>query len=224
LRRADRVLVFSDAQAQLVAHLHGVASDRVRVIPNGVRSEFFNEELHEGVHTPLRILSVGRLTVQKRVDRLIDAVGLLTEPAHLTIVGDGEDRVQLEALAHKSAPGRVTFVGKRTPSEVRIHYREADVFVLPSDKEGMPLTALEAMAAGLPVVGSNVLGIKELLEGAGVLVDEPSPETFRDALHTLMEDPARLSEVATRCRERVAAYDWRRITKQVLRVYTEVSL
>src|SRR5258708_38502773 len=88
----------------------------------------------------------------------------------LTIVGDGEDREKLETLTKDLNLKNVTFEGKKYGEQLQEYYKNADVFVICSDQEGMPLVVLEAMAAGLPIIGSDVAGIHELVEGSGILV------------------------------------------------------
>ncbi len=219
LRSADRVIVFSAEQAALVVEKHGVLPRRVVVVPNGVNRVYVDTQVRVKTPGPLKLLSVGRLANQKRIDRLVEAVGRMTVPVHCTIVGDGEDRAMLEELAYRVAPGRVTFVGRKTPEEVRAFQRDAEVFVLPSDKEGMPLSALEAMAAGLPIIGSNVLGIRELIREVGVLVDDPSPESFADAITALANDPVRISELSQKSMRHAEKYSWGTVVTRLEAVY-----
>jgi glycosyltransferase involved in cell wall biosynthesis len=222
LRHAERVIVFSDEQARLVAEKHGVHAHVIRIVPNGVAEPYFLSETRTYGNGPLQILSVGRLANQKRIDRIIEAVSRMSEPAHLTIVGDGEDRAELEALAERLCPGKVTFVGKCSPEEVRAYQRTAQVFVLPSDKEGMPLSALEAMASGLPVVGSNVLGIRELVQGVGILVDAPYPESFARALDTLARDPALCARLSLHSSQHAIGFTWERVVEKLEEIYREL--
>ena len=79
---------------------------------------------------------------------------------------------------------------------------------MPSDHEGMPLAVLEAMAAGLPIVASEVQGLREFIAGRGVLVPAPSPEGFAAAIDALADDPARRAELAGRGRRYAEALSW----------------
>jgi glycosyltransferase involved in cell wall biosynthesis len=222
LRHANRIIVFSAEQAALVVEKYAVLPRDVVVIPNGVNRVYIDTHVRtwEG-EAPLNLLSVGRLANQKRIDRIIEAVGLLTVPVHLTVVGDGEDRAMLEELAARVAPGRVTFVGRKTPEEVRAFQRAATVFVLPSDKEGMPLSALEAMAAGLPIIGSNVLGIRELIRDVGVLVD-PTPRGFADAITALVQHPTGIPELSQKSMRHAQRYGWESVVTRLEEVYASL--
>ncbi len=155
-----------------------------------------------GVYTPAprkqngvpKILCVGRLTPAKGQHLLLEACALIKRsgrPFHLTLVGDGEDRKSLENLA--AALGlspMVTFAGALGQDEVMGHYREADLFVLPSFAEGIPVVLMEAMALGIPVVATRITGIPELIEDGrdGLLATPGSLGELADRLHLLLED------------------------------------
>ncbi|MBP9749827.1 MAG: glycosyltransferase family 4 protein [Candidatus Pacebacteria bacterium] len=223
LRHANAVLVFSLEQRDFVVHRYGVDEARVHVIQNGVGMEYFTETSRSYPEGSFRLLYVGRLAVQKRVDRLIRAVAQCAFPILLTIVGDGEDRAMLEALATKLCPGRVVFVGRKDPKKVRMYMRKADIFVLPSDKEGMPLVVLEAMAGGLPVVGSDVVGIRELVREVGMVVQNPSPETFATALAEVCGDRALYERMSTQSLACAKEYTWPAVVAELEEVYHEVA-
>lgn len=224
LRHTDRVIVLSQDQSRLVSAKYGVQASNISVIPNGVAERFFYAGKREDLSDrPLRILSVGRLSSQKRIDRLIAAVALLDFPVQLTIVGDGEDRGELEDLVKKLKLENVSFEGKKFGKELIAYYREADIFVISSDREGMPLTVLEAMAAGLPIVGSNVIGIRELIEGTGILVKDSSPQSFADALTVVRNDRVLSHHLAAQSREKAKQYTWDRLTALLAQVYKEIA-
>src|SRR6185436_2062177 len=117
----------------------------------------------------LELLYVGRLSPQKNVARLLDAVARTRRPLRLTVVGDGEQRTMLERRARDLGLTDVVFAGPRLGTDLRDAYAAADAFVLPSDREGMPLVALEAMAASLPIIATDVPGNTELLGAVGLL-------------------------------------------------------
>jgi len=225
LRAMDAVLVASDAQAAFVAARYAVPRERIHRIVNGVDDLFFQPRKRAAPHTPLRILALSRLTVQKRVDRIIEALPLLSFPAVLFIVGDGEDREKLEHCARTCAPGSVTFVGHRTHREILKYHRWADVFVIPSDREGgMPLTVLEAMAAGLPVVGSNAPGVRDLVAGVGAVVDDPCPKTFAATLCELYGHPERFAVLSEQSAAYARQHTWARVHATVAEAYRALGV
>ncbi|HJQ08689.1 MAG TPA: glycosyltransferase family 4 protein [Candidatus Saccharimonadales bacterium] len=222
LRRADAVIVFSEEQAALVRRKHRVAKDNIVIVPNGVSESFFYRRKRSVPVERLELLFVGRLAAQKRVERLLKAMAQVTTPVHLTIVGDGEERIWLEELAKKLGLTNVTFAGKQYGDDLRVYLRKADMFVLPSDREGMPLVVLEAMAAGLPIMGSNVLGIRELVSGVGILVDKPSPRSFARAINDAWKRRDQLPVLSKQSLTTAEAYSWKRLVGQLDQVYQEI--
>lgn len=206
LQHAKSVVVMTPEQSELVSRKFGVAHERLVVIPNGVPDAYFvgRTKAQSG---KLRALSVGRFTVQKRVERLIDAFALIRTPATLTIVGDGEDRAALETRA-KEKRSKVTFVGTKTPEEVAALMQEHDVFLISSDREGMPLTVLEAMAAGLPIIGSDVIGIRDIVADTGILVREPYGPAFAAKVDELFANTKLRDKLSAQSRARVEGLRW----------------
>jgi glycosyltransferase involved in cell wall biosynthesis len=148
---------------------------------------------------PPRIVSVGRLKAPKDFVTLARALRLL-EPAAFaaTIVGDGPDRARIAS----ELAGAAELVGER--SDVRDILARADVFVLSTTSEGMPMTILEAMAAGLAVVASAVGGVPELVEDevTGLLVPPHDPGALAAALRRLLDDADLRARLGAAGRER----------------------
>lgn len=223
LRGASKVIVFSEDQMHLIATKYGVKESNIAIIPNGVSDAFFNKKRPLDTHDPFRILYVGRLSIQKRVERLIEAVSLTKTPVELMLVGDGEDREKLEEMTKKLGLLNVIFKGKKYGSKLICQYNKADAFAISSDIEGMPLVVLEAMAAGLPIVGSDVAGIRELVKGVGILAAEPYPENFAKAFTQLSSNPAELKKFSVQSIEKAKNYSWKKLIEKLAMVYQEIS-
>jgi glycosyltransferase involved in cell wall biosynthesis len=154
---------------------------RAVVIPNAVDVRSMPLAAHEG--EPPVVISVGRLVAPKDFATLRDALGLLDPGAwRAVIVGDGPQSACLEGVQG------LDLLGER--DDVPDLLATADVFVLPSKSEGMPISVLEAMAAGLPVVASAVGGVPEVVVDGetGFLVPPGDPEALADALGRLLAD------------------------------------
>lgn len=182
--RADKVLAVSDAIAEDLLQL-GVDEHRVAVTPLGV-------PLPAGVSDtsgrPAQLLFVGSLIDRKGVDILLEAAaGLPKELVNLTIVGDGP--LQDAARATAASNGAVHALGVRPPGEVAKLMLNASGLVLPSRSEGRPFVIMEAMAAGLPVVATNIPGSRELVhhEQTGLLCDV-DPASLREAMLRLADN------------------------------------
>lgn len=167
------------------------APERTVVIPNAVDVAGAPRSKSHNRARPL-ILAVGRLKAPKDFTTLVRAFGGLTPDSFEgLIVGDGPDRLQLEEeITALGLSGRVRLAGER--KDVPKLLATADAFVLPSTSEGLPVSVLEAMAAGLPVVASRVGGVPEVVVGGktGLLVDPGDPDKLADALGRIVADRA----------------------------------
>jgi len=167
---------------------------------------------------------VGRMTGVKDTDAVLEVVRATRQlgvDAALCMVGDGPDRERLEQLAHDLGIARSTyFVGYQT--EVAGYYRLFDAFLLPSVNEGTPVSAIEALASGTPVVATRVGGVPDVVRDGvdGFLVEPGDTESAAERLATLARDPAlrrRLGEAGSaRVRER---YSVERLVDDVDRLY-----
>lgn len=220
LRAAAGVIVLTETQADFVCQRYQVHADRVFVVPNAVHETYFMPERQRCSHLgrPLRLLFVGRLSPQKNVARLIDAVSLVRRPVHLTVVGDGEQHALLRRRVAELELHTVTFAGPRHGEALVRSYADADVFVLPSDREGMPLVALEAMAAALPIVATDVPGNRELL-GTVALMVAPEPGAIAAALDTVADNHQLLQDLGHRSAAAAGAYTWEAVIRRVESVY-----
>ena len=212
MRAAERVVVLSPEQGAFVQTRYGVQPDRVVVIPNGVSApEAAQAAERTGVGENdvgmLRLLYVGRIASQKNIPRLIEAFSRVTEPAVLAIVGDGEDRPELERAVAERRLTNVRVVGPRRGAALAAWYEWAEAFVLASDKEGMPLVLLEAMAAGLPIVATDVPGTRELIDGVGLLA-APDPGALAEAIDLMARDAAMRADLGRRSAERAQTNTW----------------
>lgn len=160
----------------------------------------------------MTVLSLGRLIELKGIEHAIRAVAQLPE-AELVVVGDGPDRARLERLARDST-ARVRFVGAQYGHDKSRWLQAADLFVLPSivlpsgRSEGMPTAVLEAMEHGLPVLASDVGGVRDVVQPGvnGLLVPAGDPAALAQALRTLR--PAQRAELAEGARATAAMYHW----------------
>jgi glycosyltransferase involved in cell wall biosynthesis len=166
---------------------------RVALIDNGVPVEKYAEPV--GRHGTPRVLYVGLLTPRKGVVDLLTASRLLRERgiAHeIALLGGTPDEgPEAEAAVRAALVDTVQLLGTRPHEEMPVAFAEADVFCLPSWWEAMPLSVLEAMAAGLPVVATDVGDVgRAVADGeTGFVVPAREPERLADALEKLLTDP-----------------------------------
>ncbi len=170
-----------------------VSRRRSSVIYNGVEPERFAPERGAGRRgRELALVCVARLAPEKGHDVLLRALAALAgegRQVRLDIIGDGPERAALEALARQlGVASRVRFLGRR--DDVPKLLGEADAFVLPSLSEAFPLTVLEAMASGLPVVATAVGGVPEAVRDGetGLMVAPGEPGELAGALARVLDD------------------------------------
>lgn len=163
-----------------------------------------------------------RLHDPKGVATLVEAAARLSAGlgVNVWIAGDGPERPALEAKARAlGLDGRVRFLGWANPLQV---WASADIAVLPWLREGASYSALEAMAAGLPVVSFDCPGCREVLcDGAGLIVPEASAEALAAALERLARDPSRRREMGEKARQLAAARTSVEMGEETLGVYRE---
>jgi 2-deoxystreptamine N-acetyl-D-glucosaminyltransferase/2-deoxystreptamine glucosyltransferase len=226
LRRADAVVVLTGRTAAALRD-DGVPADRLSTVPSGFDPALFAvpaADVLPGVARP-RIGYVGRLAPQKRADTLVRAFGRMRERASLVVVGDGPDRALVERLAAESpAADRITLAGFVEHARVPAVLASLDVLVLPSAYEEMGSVLTEAMAAGLPVVASDVGGIPEVVRHgvSGLLVPPGDVGALAAALDRVTADDVLRARLAAGARARSAEYGWPALSARVAAVYDRV--
>ena len=173
-----------------VVSLYGMRAEKVPVIYNGVDLSRCMPKTDYALGAPVQLLHVGRFNYQKNHRGLLDAFSLILKQKPdccLNLVGDGELQQEVEAYAEAlGIREKVIFHGSQT--NVYPYLQNADVFLLPSRFEGMPMTIIEAMGTGLPVVASAVGGVPDMLRNgeSGLLVSQ-EPQAVADAVLQLLQ-------------------------------------
>lgn len=195
--RARAIVVPSPSVAAKARHNAPCSEDRVVVILNAVDVEAFANVREAPVQDPFPIGFLGRLDPVKRVADLIDAVGRLQGLVHLHVFGEGSERRALEAqVSALGLANRVTLHGAVRPPQDAL--ARIGLLALPSAAEGFPLVLIEAMAAGVPVVATDVNGIRDVIDNGktGILVAPGNPHALSLAIRQLVESPALRQQLA----------------------------
>lgn len=182
---------------------------KMDVSPLGVDPEKFRRTNDRITASKIEILCVGRLVPAKGQAILIEAAALLKKkglPVKVTFAGDGPDRARLQAAAYQlGIESDCRFLGGVNPEQVRDLYENADLFVLPSFAEGIPVVLMEAMSMEVPCITTRITGIPELIESGseGLLVAPSDVKGLADAIQTLWEGPELRRQVAVAGRLKV---------------------
>lgn len=207
---ADRIIAVSHAVADFLAS-RGYDRGRIVVVHNGVpdvrgvpAARSLRQEMGVPLDRPL-IGLVGRFIRDKGQDIAIEALSRLSIPVHLALIGDhetpwGRDVHQRSQSA--PAPDHIHFVGFR--DDVRDYLADLDLIVAPSRREALPLTLIEAAAAGVPVVASRIGGVPEVvLDGkTGILVAPEDPAVLARAIEALIKNSALRARLGHTARQR----------------------
>jgi glycosyltransferase involved in cell wall biosynthesis len=219
LRRADGAHA-PNRDVPRILRAKGMATQPIATIPLGVESERFADAPPLAMdRTPRpRIGFIGRLEPVKGLDGLLDAYARVRSSGVLLIAGDGPERGRLKLRADGH---RVRLVAPLQYADLPSFVKSLDVLVLPSitilplHREQFGRVLVEAMAAGVPVVGSSSGAIPEVIGDAGMVVPERDADALATALQTLVDSPSLRAELGERGRRRVAErFTWRVVADQ----------
>ena len=223
-RRYDRIACISDATAESLIQWCPGVSEKITIISNGIPLDVFEHARPAKLeHIPdnmARLVFVGRYDVQKDHETLLRAL-VAVQRAHLLLVGDGPLRLPLEQLAHSlGVKDRVSFLGIR--KDVAEILKASDIYVHSTHSDGFGIAACEAMAAGLPVVASDVPGLAQVVGGAGILFPEGDAEALARSLNVLIKNPVQLKTIGLACLSRAREFDIEKTVEGYIRMYESV--
>lgn len=220
----NRVVTVSSDAATVVRQIEHVPTQRTTVIRNGIDIDRFPPVVRNGKCGGKEAIHVGRLNISKDQTTLLHAARIVADTDkdfRLTIVGDGPERDQLHSLTQELKLEKIVrFLGER--HDVNALLAQADFFVLSSVEEGIPLTVLEAMAAGLPVVATRVGGNAEVVipNQTGLLVKSREPPDLAGAMLAMLDDPEKARRMGLAGRDRVEReFDVKKVTASYESLY-----
>lgn len=212
-QKADRIQAISAYLADWAKRLGAFCP--IAVIPNGVSFGAYGSPRHSDTTT---VVTVSRLERKNGVDTLIRAMAHLPD-ATLEIVGDGSERMALNSLAARlGISSRVHFAGRMEPKEIPALLSSARVFCRPSRSEGLGNAFLEAMAAGVPVVGTPVGGIPDFLKDGdtGLVCRVDDPKDVAEKIKKIFDDASLSARLSENGRTLVAEqYEWHAIARKM---------
>ena len=222
-RRIDAAVAVSEAAASFVRRVrHGP----VEIVPNGVDVERFARPADppEGLPPGRRILWVNRLDPQKGFGVMVDAFARLArelDEVSLLVAGEGRDRVALRSLP-RQARNRVVPLGTVPHDELPRYHAAADVFCSPAvGQESFGIVLVEAMAAGVPVVATDIPGYREVVRDGveGLLVRPNDPVALADAIRRVLTEPELAASLASAGRARATDFAWDAVVPRLEAVY-----
>jgi glycosyltransferase involved in cell wall biosynthesis len=225
LQRADRIIVLSSQWRDYYVNECGIDPTKVRVMPNPTRipRELPNRETRRAI----QFLFLGRISNAKGAFDLLQAFSQLRceEPSAVRLVFAGDGEVEKMREQARSLGDRVrvfAWIDAQRRDEL---LRESDVFVLPSYAEGMPMSLLEAMAFGMPVITTNVGGIPDVVADKveGRLIEAGQIATLSRAMQQMLDDRSARLRMGSNARARAEEFDVERYAEKLIALYTEVA-
>ncbi|MCS7026282.1 MAG: glycosyltransferase family 4 protein [Bryobacteraceae bacterium] len=218
--RADLIICVSQFTAGQVRDLLHVDPSRLRVVWHGVHPV---RELGTVARDPV-VLHVGALQKRKNINRLVDAFEQMSSDWTLVLAGAygyGAEEI-LSHIRQSRARNRIRLLGYVDDQRLQKLYQTAGMLVFPSLDEGFGIPVLEAMAHGLPVITSNGSALREVGEGAALLVDPENTDEIAGAMRRLAEDEGLRRDLVRKGLSRAAAHSWVEAASQTWRVYEQL--
>lgn len=224
--RYDRIIsISSETQGSLTKWLKTKFGDnRFIVINNGINTSRFSNVQRSDIISDdkVALMMVSRFAPSKDQKTVIRALAQLDDKYHLYFIGDGSLLEETKCYAHEmGVSDKVTFLGAR--DDVPELVASCDIGIQSSNWEGFGLTAVEIMAAGKPVIASDVDGLNHVVKGAGLLFDRGNDAQLADLIKRLTDNRREYINVAERCKKRAQNYDIKYMAKEYLKVYLSLT-
>lgn len=200
----------------------GVDPKRISIIPNGVDLS----QIPQGISKiPDRVICVARLSWEKGLDGLIKAWPAVVKErsgAKLVLVGEGDKRGEIEKMISESAlQGSVELTGNLPHGKVLEEISRSEVFICPSLAEGLGIVFIEGQACGVPVIGTRVGGIPDVIQDGknGLLIRPKNPEDISAAILKFLKDKDLAGRMSAEALETVKKYNWTNIIEEINGLY-----
>lgn len=224
LRSAAAVVTLNKKTLRTVRTTYGF-SGRAHILPNGIDETYFALKRPKLAATPpktLRLLFVGRLSKQKNIVELLKALKITKRRATLDIIGDGEERQIVQKTIKKLGLKNVTMHGRLSREAVLPFYKTCHALIMPSLYEAQPLVLLEAMAARIPIIGTNVIGVAEHIKNAGIIVEPTAPSLAR-GIKLYDQQYDNLATFVNTAHKKATTYRWQPTIKKYEALYHAVA-
>lgn len=229
--RYDKIACISEATASNLSEWIGpkIAKSRIEIIENGINLKKFNQAEAQDPKSifgraGIPLLMVSRFTASKDQATVVRALTHIDNPeVFVVFVGDGERKQETKELAERlGVSERVVFLGTRTDTPELI--KSAAVGIQSSNWEGFGLTAVEIMAGGKPIIASEVNGLKEVVEGAGLLFPKGDDKALAEKIMAVLTDESLYAELQAKGLERAENYSIEKTAEKYKSIYLPLRL
>ena len=226
LNSALKIIVPSRDYVSLISKKYTISKTKIYEVPNGIDLKHF-KSMSTKLHSPVRLLTVCRLSGPKNIPLLIRSFKSVIEKNHrdaeLHIIGEGEEKKKIFDLIKKERLEKKVFLhGGLRGKDLYDIYSNSDIFILTSGYESFGIVLIEAMASGLPIVVSNITSVKNIIKNniTGLLVKQ-TPKDFAEAIEKLISNPRLREKLIKNGLKEVRKYDWNKIVQKFEHIYTE---
>ena len=225
LKKADKIIFLTNDYKKYFCKKYNLENKKTIVIPNGIMKHGNNKIRTNIKRKTIKLLSVSRLTKQKNIFRMIEAVAILKQKydVELNIIGDGEDKEKIIDLINKlKLSNNVNLKGRISDKELIKYYSSNDIFVMSSDYEALPLTLLEVMASGLPIVSTDIRGVREILKNCAVMT-KLNPKDLAKGISNLIDKDIKRLDLSKKSKCESKKYDWNVVVNKIINVYKGIE-
>jgi glycosyltransferase involved in cell wall biosynthesis len=222
-KQYDKIVSITKGVDTIIKHHLSTNKDKFKIINNGIDlSRFFNlQKIKDADKTGITIIQVSAFRPQKDQVTLIRSLQYLPKDVNLLLVGDGKNRLKCEDLtAELNLSNRVFFLGIR--SDVPQLLESSDIVVLSSHWEGFGLAAVEGMASVRPFIASDVPGLRDIVNGAGLLFPDGDEKALAGKINTLLSDSELYEKVRQNCLARAKEYDINKMVDKYIELYKSI--
>lgn len=226
-RYCKRIICVSEFDRKIALKHHIAPSSKLVTIHNGAEIKDISKK--NSIHSPIRIIFIGRLAKQKDPILLLEAFNDLSQDlknkAEISIIGDGPKRKEIiNFIKRNKLSKQITLMNQLSREKTFQLLNESDLFVLTSNWEGLPRSILEAMSFRLAIIASDVGGVSEIVdEGCGILVKAGVRKEVEDALEKMLKNPNLILQMGENGYEKVRnKFSLHKMLKETVTVYREV--
>ncbi len=217
-KRMNYIVVVSKYDKKLVL-MDGANLETTFIKYNAVNTELFTPD--ENIQKEIDILFIGRLSIEKGIDILIDALKFLSDKKKILIIGDGPLRRELELQAQKVNQQNIIFEGFIDHTLLPRYIRRSKIVVTPSRSECQASVPLESMACGVPVIASRVSGMEDSIQNgkSGWLLEKNNSENLGKLIELVLNDENTLKKVGKTARKRSEFFSENKFSKDIIDFY-----
>lgn len=226
--KSNTFIAISNGMAKELTHAYTINKDKIHIVQNSIDIEKYKALRKKTNNSVNKILTINRLVYRKGLLDLVDAAKIVCRenPQTLfTIIGKGPlEKVLKNKIREYHLENNVVMPGEVPHAEIKKYLQEANVFVIPSHYEGLPLSLLEAIASGKAIVGTDIKGIRDIITNGknGLLVPKSNPKALARAITRIIINVPLQKKLEENAEKSAQNFDRRKKTEEILTIYNKL--